>query len=267
MLELLQLPFMQRAIAAGLVLAALLALLGPFVLLRRMGFFASGLAHASLAGVAIGIVLSVNPLMIAIVFSVLFALLIYWLEQHQRLASDTSISILFASGMAFGVLLISLQPGYQPELMSFLFGNILAISRAELWLMLGVGALVVVFLMRSLPGLIMLSLDREMAYTSGVRIRLLQPALYVILAVTVVLGIKVLGVVLVTALLAIPTAIAKAFARSFSRLLTIGVIVAEVIVIAGILLSYWLDLPTGPTIVLTGTILFTLTALTGRLRG
>ena len=113
MLEILQYPFMQRALIAGIVLAAVLALLGVYVLLRRMSFFSDGIAHASLAGIAIGIVFSWQPLATALVLSAIFALIIYFIEKKFDLASDTAIGILFTSGMALGVLLISLQPGYQ----------------------------------------------------------------------------------------------------------------------------------------------------------
>jgi zinc transport system permease protein len=119
MFEIIQYPFMQRALLAGIILGLLLAALGIFVILNRMAFFSDGIAHASLAGVAIGIFTSQNPLLTAIAFSILFAMLIYFLEKKLKLTSDTTIGIIFTSGMALGVLLMSLQKGYQPELISF----------------------------------------------------------------------------------------------------------------------------------------------------
>ncbi len=260
MLEILQYPFMQRAVLAGVVLAVLLAVLGVFVVLKRMAFFSDGIAHASLAGVAVGILLSYNPLIVALISAVFFALLIYFLEKRYGLSSDTAIGILFTSGMALGVLLISLSPGYQPELISFLFGNILAINSLELWLIVVVSVAVLAFVLLNLKSLVLLSLDKEMAYVSGVKVELLQLLIYVILAVSVVLGIKVLGIVLVSALLIMPVAIAKFFSKSFKKLLIFSVLFAELIVLLGIVLSYYRDLPTGPTIVLCGTVLFVLSA-------
>jgi len=266
MIELLQYPFMQRALIAGAFLAILLALLGVFVILRRMAFFSDGIAHASLAGVAIGIILSQNPLLVAILFSILFALIIYFIEKKFSLASDAVIGIIFTSGMALGVMLMSLQPGYQPELMSFLFGNILAINQHDLWIILSIGIVVIAFTVYYLRQLILLALDESTAYTSGVKTEFLKILSYVFLAVSVVLGIKVLGIILVSALLIIPVTTAKIFARSFKKLLWQSIVYSVCFVIIGIYASYALDLPTGPTIVLTGTAVFTLSLLYKQIR-
>lgn len=261
MLEILSLPFMERALAAGVVLAFLLALLGVFVVLRNMAFFSDGIAHASLAGVAVGIIFSVNPLLTAIVVSAVFAAIIYYLQKRYKLSGDTAIGILFTSGMALGVLLISTQPGYQPELMSFLFGNILAITNTELIVIAGVSLLIAALVFIYLKTLILISLDEETAKISGVRVGGFQLLANIILAVAVVLGIKVFGIILVSALLIIPVATAKLFSRSFKKLVIISVVLSEIIVLSGIIFSYYFDLPTGPTIVLTGTVLFVLAAL------
>lgn len=260
MLEILQYPFMQRAIIAGVILAGVLSILGVYVLLKRMSFFSDGIAHASLAGIAIGIIFSWYPLATALVLSVIFALTIYWIERTFDLASDTAIGILFTSGMALGVLLMSLQPGYQPELISFLFGNILAIKSSELWLIGGVSVSIVVFIFVYFKQLTLLALDEELAQVSNINVQLLQPAFYVMLALTVVLGIKILGVILVSALLILPTAAARVVAGSFKHMMVLAFVFAEIITLAGIVISALYDLPTGPVIVLSGTLFFILTA-------
>ncbi len=256
MIEILQLPFMQRAIVVGVVLAALLALLGVFVVLKKMSFFSEGIAHASLSGVAIGLLTAVTPLYMALAVSVVFAVMIFLLETKYKIHSDTAIGIIFSSGMALGVVLMSFSPGYQPELISFLFGNILAIKPLELWLILIGGILVFIFVLVNLRKLILLSLDTESAYMSGVNVNLLTLSLYVVLALSVVFGIKVLGVILVSALLIIPVSISKIFSNSFKKLLVLSVIVSEVVVLLGIYLSYVLNLSTGPVIVLVGAVFF-----------
>ncbi len=261
MLEILQLPFMERALAAGVLLAFLLAVLGVFVVLRNMAFFSDGIAHASLAGVAAGILLSINPLLTAIVVSALFAAIIHFLQKKYKLSGDTAIGILFTSGMALGVLLISTQPGYQPELMSFLFGNILAITNMELIIIGVFTVLITMLVFVYLKTLILVSLDEETAKISGTKVNVFQLFSNVILAVAVVLGIKVFGIILVSALLIIPVATAKLFSKSFKKLVIISVVLSEIIVISGIFASYNFDLPTGPTIVLTGTVLFVIAAL------
>ena len=123
---------MQRAFIAGILLAALLAYLGVFVVLRRMSLFSDGIAHASLAGVAAGVLLSLNPLVTALVASVVFAIVMFFLERKSNLSTDTAIGLIFTSGMALGVLLMSFKSGYQPELIGFLFGNILTIKPSDL---------------------------------------------------------------------------------------------------------------------------------------
>ena len=147
LINLISYPFVLRAIFAGIITAALLAFLGVFVVLRKMSFFSDGIAHASLAGVAAGILLSSQPLLWAIIVGVIFAVLVYWLERRTSISVDAIIGILFTASLALGVVLINLKSGYQPELISFLFGNILTIQYADIWLILA-AALVIVLLSR-----------------------------------------------------------------------------------------------------------------------
>jgi len=237
-------------------MALILSVLGIFVVLKKMSFFSSGIAHASLAGVAIGIVAGVDPMVAALFFGVIFSVTIYFIEKKYNLAADTAIGILFTSGMALGVLIISIQPGYQPELLSFLFGNILSIRSAEAAVIFIAGLIIFSFVIGNIKGLLLVSLDPETAYVSGINVEALQVLFYAVLGAAVILGIKVLGVVLVSALLIIPVSIAKLFAGSFKELLMLSVIISEIIVVLGIIISYLFDLPTGPTIVLSGTVLF-----------
>ncbi len=256
MLDILQYPFMQRAIIAGVVLAGLLAWLGVFVIMRKMSFFSDGIAHASLAGIAVGILASIHPLTTAIIFSIAFSLAIYFLEKKTNLSSDAIIGMLFTSGMALGVVLISLKAGYQPDLVSFLFGNILAIKSADLVVISALSAFIIVFLFYNHKSITLMALDVDTAYLDGVKVNLLQITFYIILAVSVVLGLKILGIILVSALLIIPASTAKLTSKSFKGLILQSVVVSEVIVLVGIALSYYLDSPTGPVIVLVGTAAF-----------
>jgi len=258
MAELLQLPFMQRALLAGLVLGVLLAYLGIYVALRKMAFFSDGIAHAALAGAAIGLLTRFSPLVSALVFSALLAVLIFWLEKKSSLSSDAIIGILFTSGMALGVVLISLRQGYQPELIGYLFGNILAIRRQDLALIVILAVLVMAFILGNRRKLTLLALDREMAYMAGFNPDLYQLLLYIMLACSLVLGIRVLGIILVSAILIIPVSTARLVSRSFRALTWWTVLLAEGIMIGGLVLSFYLNLPSGAVIVLTGSALFSL---------
>jgi zinc transport system permease protein len=256
MIDLLQLPFMQRALLAGLVLGFLLSQLGIFVTLRRMAFFSDGISHAALAGAAIGLLTSRDPLLTALLFSALLAALIFFLEKTSRLPIDSIIGIIFTGGMALGVVLISLRQGYQPELISYLFGNILAIRGRDLLLIVALGSAILIFIFANRRKLTLLALDREMAGMAGINPALYDLLLYVMLACALVLGIRVLGIVLVSAILIIPVSTARLLSRSFHALSLWTTLIAEFTILAGVLLSYFLDLPTGAVIVLTGSAFF-----------
>jgi zinc transport system permease protein len=258
MIEMLQLPFMQRAIIAGMVLGVLLAYLGIFVTLRKMAFFSDGIAHAALAGAAIGLLTSFSPLLSALIFSMFLAGLIYWLEKKSSLSSDSIIGILFTSGMALGIILISLRRGYQPELIGYLFGNILAIRRLDLILISIVSLLIMAFILSQKRKLTLLALDREMAYMAGINPDFHQLLLYIMLAAALVLGIRVLGIILVSAVLIIPVSTARLFSRSFKSLVLWTILISEGVMTCGLLLSYYLNLPSGAVIVLTGSTVFVL---------
>lgn len=252
-LEIFQFQFMQRALIGGIFIGSLLAFLGVFVTLKRMSFFGDGIAHASLAGIAIGILISLNPLFTALAFSILIALLMYYLERKSPLASDAIIGIFFTTSMALGVLLISLKSGYQPDLMTFLFGNILSINSEELLFMIIMALLVVIFLSLNYKNLTLLVFDRESAYVSGVKVKILEPLLYISLSISVVLGVKILGIILASALLVIPASTAKLISKSFLSLIVNSILFSQVTVAVGLILSYFINTPSGATIILTGT--------------
>lgn len=256
MIEIFQFPFMQRAFIAGIVIAAVLAFMGIFVILRRMAFFGDGIAHASLAGIAIGILTAVNPIPTAIIFSIIFALLIYFFERKTKLSSDVVIGILFTASMALGIILINLKQGYQPELISFLFGNILAIKTFELVLMVILSVFILGFLIFFYKKLTLLTLNRESAYLSGIKVNALEITFYILLAVSIVLGVKILGIILVSSLLVLPASIARLTSQSFKSLSITSIIWSEIIVIFGLILSYYLDWPSGATIIIFGTAIF-----------
>jgi zinc transport system permease protein len=236
-----------------------LALLGIFVVLRRMAFFSDGIAHASLAGVALGVLAGANPLLTALGLSTILAVIMAWMERSTKIASDAIVGLIFTAGMASGVIMLSFKRGYQPELVSFLFGNILAIQWIELWMIVLLSALIIIFILVRYRRLALMILNPELARLSGVPVAVYQTLLYVIVSVAVVLSIKMLGIVLVSALLIVPVSTAKLFAPSFHSLMAWSVVLAEVTVLCGILLSVYLNLPTGATIVLCGFVLFVFT--------
>lgn len=263
MLEILQYPFMQRALLAGILSALLLGVLGVFVVSRKMSFIGDGLAHASLAGVALALLVGWAPVPVAMVLSVILAILIYVMEKKTLLSSDMAIGIVFTSGMALGVLLMHFQTGFQPELISFLFGNILGVSSADLLLIGTVGTALLIAVLFLSKRLTFVTLDPEGAWLAGIHPDRYILMLYICVALAIVMSIQLIGIILVSALLIIPSAISRLFSTSFFQFQMYAIVSAVTIVIAGLLLSFYLDLPSGATIILTGAMLF---FLSGALR-
>lgn len=264
LLEMISYTFMQRAFMAGAVLALLLASLGIFVTIRKMAFFGDGIAHSSLAGIAIAILAGVAPLPVALVWAVAVALVIWWLERNTRLPSDTVIGILFTASMALGVILMSRTSGYQPELVSFLFGSILAIRVFDLALIAGIGAAILVWLALSFRQLTFLSLSEDQAAISGVHVKLQTVILYAALALSTVLGVKILGIILVSALLILPSAVSRLLTSTLRGHVIMSLVLAELMVAIGLAVSYLFDLPSGATVILVGAAMFALAAVLGR---
>lgn len=256
--DLLYFPFLQHALIAGLMLGLLLASLGVFVTLKKMAFFGDGIAHASLAGIAMAVLAGITPMPVALVWSLIVAVIIFFLERKIKLSTDSLIGILFTASMALGVVLMRFTPGYQPDLVSYLFGSILSIQTIDLWITAGITAIILIWLFSSFRGLTYMSLTEESAAVAGVKVWLHTLLLYISLALATVLAVKMLGIVLVSALLIIPPAVGRILAGNFKQYFIFSIVLAEIIILAGLFFSLYFDLPSGASIVLTGTALFVL---------
>ncbi len=258
MLEALQYPFMIRALVSGIFIAILLGWLGTFVVTRKMSLIGDGIAHASLAGIALALLLGWAPIPVAAVLSVFIASFIYFLEKKTKISSDMAIAVMFTTGMAIGIILLHFYQGYQPELVSYLFGNILTINSNDLWNIIVIGSIILVCLFVFYRKILFSTFDPIGAYLSGIKPWIYDLILYVSTAVAIILSIKLIGIILVSALLVTPSAIARLFSKSFKHFTVLAIFISAVIVFVGLMASYYLDLPSGATIVLTGTLLFLL---------
>lgn len=267
LIEMFSYPFMQRAFVSGALLGVLLAALGVFVTVRKMSFFGDGIAHSSLAGIAVAMLAGLAPLPVALVWALLVALLIWRLERSTRLPSDTLIGVFFTASMALGVVLMSFTRGYQPELLSFLFGSILTIQPGDLLVTAALSLVIMGWLILSFRSLTYMSLVEDSAAVAGTDVRGQTAALYVALALATVLGVKILGVILVSALIILPTASGRMLASSFRTYVAGSLLLSEVMILTGLTVSYRYDLPSGATIVLVGTLIFFLAAAWKALRG
>jgi zinc transport system permease protein len=242
--------FLQRAFLAGVLIAVACAVLGVFLVLRKDAMIGHGLAHVAFAGVALGLFLNVLPLAAALVVAVAGSLAIVKLKGRAGLHGDTAIGIFSSLGMACGILLASLARSFNVELMSYLFGDILAIEPLEVWLTVGLAAAVLLLVWLNYDKLLFMTFDRESARVAGVRVGQLDTLLMVLTAVTIVLGMKVAGILLVAALIVIPAAAGLQVARSFRTAVQAAAAVAVAAVAGGLALSVAVDVPASAAIVI-----------------
>src|SRR5436190_8827046 len=245
-------PFMQRAFLAALFLAPLCSLLGVFVTARRMAFFSDTVSHAALAGIALGFWLGfANPTFPLILVSSLIAVAVYWLKENTQLLTDTIMALLLSGSVAVGIILLSLLKGYQGEIQRYLFGDILAVGPAEVWMAAALFVVVGAGLFYFLNDLSLITVQEELAQVCGIPVRALNYGFVLVLTLTVTVTIRLLGIILVTSLLVIPAAAARSVSRNLRQQIILSIIFGLAGGLIGIALSYKLDVPCGPVIVLT----------------
>lgn len=255
MTEVLALEFMQRALLAGVLTALVAGYLGVFIVQRGMSFIGSGLAHAAFGGVALGLLLHQEPLWVAVPFTVVVALLITWVRDRTSLSADTVIGIFFAASMALGILFISRLPTYAADAFTYLFGSILSVRWVDT-AAVGVLALVMLALLPLWGRWAYATVDREAARADRVPVRLDDYILSVLVAVTVVVAAKVVGIVLISAFLVIPAAAARLLSRRFAQMTVLSAALGVLTAAVGLYVSYALDAPSGATIILVQALAF-----------
>jgi len=261
--------FMQRALVAGLLIGVLCAVLGVFLVLRRFSLIGDGLAHVSFGSVALALFAGLEGaamLLVSVPVVLLSSLGIMRLANNSRLGGDAAIGIVSSLGVALGVTLAVLGRGYGVDLFSYLFGSILAISQTELLVAAGLFVTVLALLWLYYHDLTALTFNEDLAAVSGVRIRYLNGLLAVLTALTVVLAMKLVGVMLISAMLILPASTALQVARGFRMTVLVSIAVSLVAVSGGIVVSFLLNIPTGATIILLALLLFCCGLLYGRVK-
>jgi len=248
--------FMQRALLAGALIGAVCAVIGVYVVLKGLSFIGAGIAHASFGGVALGFLLGVNPLLTAIGFCLATAWGIGLVARKSQVKEDTAIGIFFAATMALGILFIGLMQGYNVDLFGYLFGSILAVGAEDVWITLGLSIVVLVVVGLFFKELLFVTFDAEMAEVTGVPAGKVYFVLITLIALTVVLSIKVVGIVLVSALIVTPAAAAYQLTEDFRKMMALAVVIGVGGAVGGLLLSYPLNTASGATIVLLVTLVF-----------
>jgi len=246
----LEYAFMQNAFIAAVLVSVACGLVGTYVVVKRIVFISGGISHAAFGGIGLGYFLGVNPILAAIPFSIVSALLMGLTSKKVKISEDTAIGILWSLGMAIGIIFINLTPGYVPDLMSYLFGSILTVPVNDLIIMFILDVIIismVLLFQREFQGI---SFDEEFSQVMGMPTTLIYLLLLSLVALSVVVMIKVVGVILVIALLTIPAAIAKQYTYNIGRMMILAVIMGMILTTAGLYMSYLFNLASGATIVL-----------------
>lgn len=250
MFEALQFEFMQNALVAGLLASLICGIMGTLVVVNRIVFLSGGIAHASYGGIGLAFFFGWPYLAGTIGFAIVAAMIMAAISMNAKHRSDTIIAVIWAVGMAFGIVLLDLTPGYNVDLMSYLFGSILTVPTSDLFVMLGLGIMIFGFVVFFYNDLLAISYDEEFALIRGVPVKTIYYLMVILLAVTIVMVIQVVGLILIIALLTIPPYIMEKFAKSLFQMMVGSCLIGVVFTTIGLLLSYNYNLTSGASIIL-----------------
>lgn len=258
MSEALQFDFMRNALWAGLLVSIACGIIGTFVVINRLVFISGGIAHAAYGGIGLGYFFQFNPMLGAILFSLISALAMGLVQRKTRQRADTIIGVMWAVGMATGIIFVDLTEGYKADLMSYLFGSILAVPRSYLLIMLLLDLIIVALVILFYKELLAISFDETFATVANVPVDAIYLTLMCLVALTVVMMMRVVGLILVIALLTMPAAIAGQWVKEMKQMMVLASILGMSFTTAGLWLSYWLNLTSGATIILIAGAIFLL---------
>lgn len=264
MIEMLQYPFMQRAFVAGLMIALLASLSGSFIVLRRYSLLSETLAHVSLVGVAVGLLFGMSPLWMAVLASLVASWLIEYLRSVHGMYSDSVLAIFLSGSLALAIVIVSLAGSFNASLFSYLFGSILSVSTEDLWVMGIFGSLAMALLLAFFKELYFIAFDEDVARAGGIRVALLNFMLVSVIAVIIALSIRVVGTLLIGALMVIPPVAAIRFGMGFYPTTLLSMAIALISVVIGLSASYLFALPSGAAIVLCLLLIFIIALVINR---
>jgi zinc transport system permease protein len=248
--------FFRNAVYASLLASLTCGIVGSYIVARRMVFISGGITHASFGGIGIAYYMGLNPVFGAAVFSVLSALGIEYISGKTSVREDSAIGILWSLGMALGIIFVFMTPGYAPNLMSYLFGSILTVGKTDLWLMLALSTVIVGFFLRFYHIILFIAFDEDYARTHNIPVRLFKYLLISLVALTIVMNIRIVGIILVISFLTIPQSTANLFTNNLRQMMIYSILIGIIGSIAGIYISYFLNIPSGATIIFSFVVIF-----------
>jgi zinc transport system permease protein len=266
MLEALQFDFMQNALIAGLVASIICGIMGTLVVVNRIVFLSGGIAHAAYGGVGLAFFLKWPYLPSTMGFSFFASMIMAMVSHKAKHRADTIIGVIWAIGMAFGIIMIDITPGYNADLMSYLFGSILTVTRNDIHIMLIIALLMTILARLFYKDLIAMSYDEEFAKTRGVPVVKIYFGLIGMLAITIVLLIQIVGLILVIALLTIPPYIAEKYVKSLFQMMVVSAFLGAVFTVAGLFISYSYNLTSGASIIMVSGVAFMFSLIIDRIK-
>jgi len=250
--------FVLHALLAAVLASISCGIVGTYIVARRKVFISGGITHASFGGIGIGYYLGINPVLGAAVFSILSAVGIEYISKKTDVREDSAIGILWSLGMAIGIIFIFITPGYAPNLMMFLFGSILTVTWTDIYLMIGLCLLIVSFFLLYYRLILYISFDEDYARAHRAPVNFINYVLMSIIALTIVLHIRVVGIILVISFLTIPQSTANLYSRDFRKIIFLSILMGLIGSITGLIMSYSFDIPSGASIIFSFVILFIL---------
>lgn len=264
MTELLDYAFFRNAIYGIVIISIAAAIIGTYIMTRRMVFISGGITHACFGGLGLGYYLGISPIAMAAVFAIASSIGVEWMSSRFRVREDSAIAVVWALGMAIGVLFVFLTPGYVPELNSFLFGNILTITTSDLWAF-GIFTLVLVaFFMLFYDKIVACAFDRDFARVSGLPVRFISYSMTILIAVCIVLTIRLVGIMLLISMLTMPQMIAETMTHRFKPMMAVSIGTAMVCSLAGLLVASLIDVPCSAVIVILMVVAYVIARLAAR---
>lgn len=258
--------FFLHALAGSLLLSIACGLIGSYIVVRRLVFISGGITHASFGGLGLGFYLGVNPIWSAAVFAVLSAFGVEYLSKRQNIREDSAIAVAWSLGMALGIIFIFLTPGYSAGMTEFLFGNILTITESDLMMFGALSGVLIVGFALFHRLICFVAFDAEFAWSQRLPVRWVEYTMMFFIALTIVFSIRLVGIVLLMSMLTIPQIIANLFTATFTRLAWLSVLIGVVGCVAGLLLSYLFNLPSGATIIFVLVIGYVISAIVIRIK-
>ena len=262
LIDILQYRYLTNAVIACILSGITCGIVGTYIVARRMVFLSGGITHASFGGLGIAFYLGTNPIAGALIFAILSSLGIEYASSNSKIRNDSAIGVMWGIGMAIGAFFISLRPGYTSgDLSSFLFGNIISVTSADIWALAVLTIALLIGAILWLKPVMYVAFDREFAHSAAINTRLVNYIMAVIVAVTIVLSIRVMGIVLLVSLMTMPVLIANTISKQYSTITITASIIGALGALAGIVISYYLEVPSGPAIIFVLTLLLIIVKL------